>query len=482
MQITSLNHTSSDLADVVALPYWQGQTEITKAYMESEPESPSPWKRDFFGKNGESFLFYAAEPSDRRLLAIGLGKEESISLEQLRRAYAQLFLYCRRMKWLKIALQLPHCQLSESIVIRAIVEAAMLVNYHFTRYKSKEERGQPLIQQLILNSSEEAIKEAKRWLVIGEAMHLARDLVNGSADEINPQFLAGYAQLLAEKYSLNCIIHDQAALEAQKMGLILAVSRSAMYEPVLIELSYQGDPSSIEQEVWIGKGVTYDTGGFTLKTPDSMETMRGDMAGAAAVLAALEAVVRLQIPVNLTVLVPATENAIDSSSYKLGDVYRAYDGTTVEIGNTDAEGRLILADTIAYARQKFNPSRIIDIATLTGAIIVALGRERMGLFSNDPALAERFLKAGESCHERLFQMPLDDEYAEDLKSDFADLRNVGTRQGGAILAAQFLKRFVGKTPWVHLDIASMALLPKPHRYHPRGATGVGVRLLVESLL
>lgn len=265
------------------------------------------------------------------------------------------------------------------------------------------------------------------------------------------------------------------------MGLLLAVGRGSDKEPLLTMLTYTGNPKSREHTILIGKGVTYDTGGLNVKPTGSMESMKCDMAGAATVLGVLATVAALGLKLNVTALVPATENAIGSKSFKPGDVYVSHNGKSIEIGNTDAEGRLILADALSYAVKHLKPTRMIDLATLTGAMDVALGSEATGLFSNDDKLAEQLHKAGESTFERVWRMPLFPEYRDQLRSDIADLKNIGTRSGGSITAAYFLKEFVDDIPWAHLDIASTAYLNESKRYHPKFGTGIGVRLITELL-
>lgn len=269
--------------------------------------------------------------------------------------------------------------------------------------------------------------------------------------------------------------------EIEKMGLLMAVSRGSAVDPAFIILSHTGAPKSKEHTVLVGKGVTYDTGGLNLKPPSSMETMREDMSGAAAVLATVATAAALKLKCNVTAVVPTTENAIGASSYKMGDVYTAYNGTTVEIGNTDAEGRLILADALAYAEKKLKPTRMIDLATLTGSVVIALGDEFAGLFTKDDKLAKTLQQAGKKSQELLWRMPLPKSYFKKLKSNVADLRNIGSRAGGSIQAALFLEHFVKKTAWAHLDIAGVAFQTSESGYWPKNGVGFGVRLLINFL-
>jgi leucyl aminopeptidase len=287
-----------------------------------------------------------------------------------------------------------------------------------------------------------------------------------------------------KKYSqVKTTILDKKRLEKEKMGLILAVGRAATREPALIILEYAGNPHSREKVAIIGKGITFDTGGLNIKVAGTgLETMKCDMAGAAVALGIIQAAADLKLKVNLISVLAVAENAIGPASYKPGDVYRSHSGKTVEISNTDAEGRLVLADAISYLQENYEPSQMIDFATLTGGIIIALGEEATGLFSNDDELAKQLEQAGERTHERLWRLPLYTEYKDYLKSSIADMKNSGPRKASSGSGATFIQQFVKKTiPWAHLDIAGTAYLSELKPYHPTAATGVGIRLLVDFL-
>ncbi len=320
-------------------------------------------------------------------------------------------------------------------------------------------------------------------LVISEGVYYARDLINSNADEVTPQYFANCARTIAKDYShVKATILDKAHIQKEGLHLLMAVNRGSNLDPAFIILQYKGDPKSKEHVVMVGKGITYDTGGLNLKPTGSMETMKCDMSGAAACLGAILAVARLKMKVNFSIVIPSTENGIDANSFKPGDVYKSYAGKTVEMTNSDAEGRLVLADALAYAIKKMEPTQLIDIATLTGAIEVALGSEASGLMSTDDKLAEALMKAGETTFERLWRMPLYDEYKERLKSDIADLKSWNGRGAGANVAATFLRAFVDeKIPWAHIDIAGTAFLQEAKKYQPKYAIGVGVRLMLEYL-
>jgi len=472
-------------ADLLAIPFWETEKGAISAAslgsLEKSLKGPLQSK-DFRGKRGEIFFVYVDE---ERIALLGLGKKEKASVETLRRAYGALGFASQPKKVSSIHLVSPHLEsLSLEKSIEGISEGLLLANYSFLKLKGSEkdkQRFSPIEKVTFLgNLPKLALEIAKKRAFICEGVNLARNLVNDNADTITPPYLADLARSFGKKYKqLKVTVFDKKRIEKEKMGLLLAVNRGSNLDPAFIMMEYKGNPKSKEHTVVVGKGITYDTGGLNLKTGTGMETMKCDMSGAATCFGLVLASVLLHLPVNFTAVIPTTENSISSSSYKPGDVYISHNGKTVEIGNTDAEGRLILADALSYTVQHLKPTRIIDFATLTGSIDVALGAEATGMMSNNDALAHSLISAGESTQERLWRMPLFEEYLEQLRSDIADLRNVGTRSGGACVAACFLKEFIGDIPWAHCDIASTAFLTKGKDYLPKYATGVGVRLMVE---
>jgi leucyl aminopeptidase len=310
-------------------------------------------------------------------------------------------------------------------------------------------------------------------------MNLSRELINRQPNDVYPEVFADRASQLAAQYGLACDIFDERRLKQERMNAMLAVGKGSVRPPRMVVLQYRGGSNDGPVLALVGKGVTFDSGGLSLKPSDSMKTMKCDMAGAATVLGAIVAAARLKLPVNLTAYAGLVENMPSGSSYKLGDVLTARNGVTIEIHNTDAEGRLVLADVLSYAVDQ-KAAKIIDLATLTGSCVVALGEDVAGGFTNDQAWYDAVHAASRSAAEDIWQMPMFDSYDEQLKCDVADVKNVGTRWGGAITAAKFLQRFIGETPWVHLDIAGPAFAEssKPHR--EGGATGAYVRTLVEA--
>jgi leucyl aminopeptidase len=320
---------------------------------------------------------------------------------------------------------------------------------------------------------------ARRGEILGEAVNLTRRLVNEPPSDIYPETFASEAVRVAEDCGIAVEVWDQARLEAERCGSLLAVARGSSREPRLVILRYSGGPGDASPLAFVGKGVTFDSGGLSIKPTDGMKTMKCDMAGAATVLGAMQAIARLQLPVNVIGLCGLVENMLSGSSYKLGDVLRARSGKTIEVLNTDAEGRLVLADVLDVCVQ-LGPSRIIDLATLTGACVVALGNDVAGLMTNDQPWADSVKSAADTCGEQIWQLPMFSEYGEQIRSEVADIKNVGDgRWGGAITAAKFLEEFVAGKPWVHLDIAGPAFLESSKSWLDAGGSGFGVRTLVE---
>jgi leucyl aminopeptidase len=458
--------------ELLILPFWEGPKEA--ADMGNFPIKAA--LKDFTGKQGETALCYDKE---ERLLLLGLGKQEKATVEALRRAYSSAFKVAQAKKVKKIDLLFPKCKQKEEF-FKGIAEGLLLTNYVFT-YKNETLKDNPmgLLQEATFIGLSKPMG-IEKLQTICNGVKFARDLVNENADAKTPKKLAEIAKELHSQVKV--IIFDRKRLEAEKMGLILAVGRASKHEPVLIQASYKGSPDAKKHIVLVGKGVTYDTGGLSLKTTDGMLTMKCDMAGAAVALSAVKVAAELGLKINVTAVVPSVENNIDADSYKLGDVYRSYSGKTVEINNTDAEGRLILADALAYTVDKLSPSLIVDFATLTGACVVALGEEIAALFSLHDELADDLLESSKNTDELLCRIPLHLDYKESYHSEIADLTNSGGRDAGAIKAAIFLKEFVKDVPWAHLDIAGPAFISKPKHYNPMKGTGYALRLIVDFLM
>lgn len=456
--------------DLLLLPFWEGG----RAAADYTSLQISAAVKDFIGKSGDTAFCYDGE---QRILLLGLGKQETATVEVLRRAYSSAVKAAATKKIKQMGVLFPKCK-QKSEFLQGICEGLLLTNYSFTyKVDSLKEAPIVLLEKVTFIGIEKEKSLEKIQTIVG-GVHFVRDLINGNADDKIEKLLHA-AKTLHPK--VKATIFDKKKLEAEEMGLILAVNRSSSQNPYLIQVSYQGNSKSKEHVVLVGKGITYDTGGLSLKPTDGMWTMKCDMSGAATVLGAVKVAAELGLKVNVTAVAPVTENCIGSKSYKLGDVYRAYSGKTIEINNTDAEGRLVLADALGYSVANLKPSCIIDLATLTGACVVALGEEIAGLFSNDEELADQLMNSSEKTDELLCQIPVYNDYKEAFKSEIADMTNSGGKEAGAIKAALFLQEFVGKTPWAHIDIAGPAYPVKPKHYNPMKGTGYGLRLLVDFL-
>ncbi|MBN1577294.1 MAG: leucyl aminopeptidase family protein [Chitinispirillaceae bacterium] len=442
-------------------------------------ENHAPEIPDFTGGIDQISVRYEEKKS---LIYCGIGTAEQCTPAILRSAVAKAAQAIQKLKRTIAACVVPDLPLNAPEIEKAIIEGMLLGSYCFSKYKT----GRPVqlsSLELIGGISSPAI--LRKYRQIGEAVNYARDLVNENASVVTPAQLAREATKLTQGNTLSVTILDHQALRRNKLDLITAVGGGSASSPALIILEYRGGRRRNSTTAIVGKGVTFDSGGQNLKPTGSIETMRHDMAGAAAVLGLFAACRRIKPAVNLVGVIPAVHNAIGSRAFFPGDIYTSYSGTTVEIWSTDAEGRLILADAIAYCRENYHPDRIVDLATLTGGIVTALGDLVAGLFSNNDELALQLFAAGEKTGERLWRLPLYKEYSESLKGDLGDLRNLSKFKKGvasSITGAAFIKEFAGETPWAHLDIAGTAYNEGTARgVVPQFATGFGVRLLLEFL-
>jgi len=439
------------------------------------------------GKFGEVTIVhtFGKVPAERVAIA-GLGKRQDFSVDKVRGAAGEFCRALRKLNCRKIATILHGAGIGgieAEVSAEAIVEGAVLGLYSFAKYKKPE--YEDIAEMLIVVREKDKVplleQAVHKGQVMAQATNLARDMVNEPANYMTPSQMAETAKEIASKYNLEFQVFDRADMEAMGMGALLGVAKGSNQPPKLIVLRYKGDVSSEKALGFLGKGITFDSGGISIKASEGMDEMKGDMAGAAAVMMALAAIAQLKPKINVTAIIPATENLPSGSALKPGDILKAMNGKTIEVISTDAEGRLILADALSYAvKQGLSP--LVDLATLTGACRVALGTLYSGLFGNDQNLIDKVLKAAQKTGERMWQMPLPEEYKEQNKSEIANIKNTGNRYGGAITAALFLAEFVDNTPWVHLDIAGPALSDKESGYIVKGATGVGVRTLVELAL
>jgi leucyl aminopeptidase len=479
--IISHSDTVSDrkILDVVVVPYWinKGAVELATASSEMATVAIDLIKaKDFTANPEEICVLYGQSQGESRIVLLGVGASKDLHIESLRRAYASVIKFCRKKKWLKVSTLLPRV---DEACLKGVVEGALLANYSFDEHKTEPA---PLVKELHLaGSSKRLARICKDLKTLSDAVYFTRDLVNRNADDTNPRALGSIAKKLASKH-LKVHVLGKKDLEKEKMDLLLAVGKGSIYDPSLIILEYIPDATSEDFTAIVGKGITFDTGGLNLKVGVGIEAMKSDMAGSAAVLGVLKAASELKIKRNIIGVIATAENAIGPASTKPGDVVTGHSGLSVEINDTDAEGRLVLADALSYLQTHYTPSRIIDLATLTGGVVIALGEEASGLFSNDDDLSHRLIAAGNRTFERLWRLPLYPEYKEALKSNIADMKNAGGRKASAAKGAIFLQQFVERSiPWAHLDIAGTAFLSEPKGYHTTAATGVGVRLLIDFL-
>lgn len=448
----------------------------------------------FEGKLGEHLSFYTEKLGPQgasqitKVVVMGLGPKDEFDIDGVRRVAAASIKAARSTGAKRIA-TIVHGGgiggLDPSQAAEALVEGALLGAYRFSRYKSESPQADDP-EELILVENESSKLPAldagiARGQIFAESTNWARDLVNTPPNDLSPAQLAEAARALGEEVGLSCTVLDAEEMRRLGMGGLLAIAQGSVNAPRLILLEYtpkQVDPSSKECLALVGKGVTFDSGGLSIKSADGMTAMKNDMAGAAAVLGAMRAIARIGAEVRVIGVIPAVENMPSGASYRPGDVLRTMSGKTIEVLNTDAEGRIILADAVSYALSQ-GATAVVDIATLTGACEIALGNVFTGLISNNDSFYQRFMEAAEQTGERFWRFPTHPEYKEQYKSDVADIKNVGGRSGGAITGGLIIGEFAGATPWIHLDIAATATRGKSHHYDPKGATGVGVRTLTQ---
>jgi len=445
---------------------------------------------DFKGKEGQTQLVYSGK---YRIILSGIGKKEKISLEKLRVASSNSISKGNSVKIKKIAFEILSDEtLTEGIeeVARAEVMGCILGSYFFGKYFTKKEKkeGRSVKEvvffaekNILAKYSKEIEKGIKSGVIIANATNLARDLGNEPSNVLYPE---SYCNLISErsqsgKYTAEVLnLND---IEKLGMGGVLEVAKGSRREPRFLILKYNGGAEGEQPYVVIGKGVTFDSGGISIKPGAGMANMKMDMCGSAATVGVIEAVSQLGLKINLIGLIPTVENMPDGNAFKPGDIITAYNGMTIEIDNTDAEGRLILADALSYATQ-FKPKSVIDIATLTGAVLVAFGNVTSAVMSNNQPLADKLFKAGNQTYDRVWQLPLWDEYDKFIDSDFADVKNRGAGGAGTITAGMFLKRFIGDYPWAHIDIAGTAIRDSASNYLPKNSSGAGVRLVTQYLM
>jgi leucyl aminopeptidase len=442
---------------------------------------------EFRGKLFELFFTPAGREGwkVRRVVLVGAGPRAEFTTERLRRIATTAGLAARQRRVSNVSLLYrPHERIEAPRAAQALAEGIVLANYNGASYKTGDEpRGWIDAAEVVVPSGPKTLDAAvERGRVLGECSNLARALANEPSNTLTPRVFADRAAALAKAAGITVDILDEKRIEQLGMGLLLGVARGSVEPPRVIVLKYEpkGAPRTPVLGL-VGKGITFDTGGISIKPAENMDRMKDDMAGGAAVLGATIAAARLEAPVRIVTVIPATENMPSGTAVKPGDVLRGASGKTVEVLNTDAEGRLILGDGMWYAQQQ-GATHLVDVATLTGACIVALGKSTTGLFGNHDGWRDAVLRAADRAGDRSWPMPTYPDYFEQLKSEIADFSNTGGRPAGAITAALFIKEFVQERPWAHLDIAGTAWADEAKPYQPKGATGVAVRTLAELAL
>jgi leucyl aminopeptidase len=436
-----------------------------------------------FGK--ATVLYTCTRIGAQRIIVLGLGDQKKFTLDRLRSvsaigARAASKIFSANIATLLHGANMNSFDLTE--VAQALAEGSILGSYQFKHYKT-DQKPEIAIETICIweddiHNSKQILLGTQIGQTIAQSVNLARDLVNHPSNVMTPMKLARHAEQIAELIDLDIVILDKPKIEELNMHAFMAVAKGSDEPAKLIVLRYNGAPDDERLVAFVGKGITFDSGGISLKQSYGMQKMKNDMAGGAAVLAATQAIASLKVPINLLTIVPCAENMPSSHSYKPGDVISSLSGKTIEVISTDAEGRLILADALSYARQ-LGATQIIDVATLSGACTVALGNVTTGMFGNDKKWKNQVLKAATYTGEKMWEMPMFDDYYEQIESEVADIKNDGGWNADAITAALFLNKFVDKVPWVHLDIAGTASCNKEVGYNVKGSTGIIVRTLIQ---
>ncbi|MBM4145573.1 MAG: leucyl aminopeptidase [Nitrospira sp.] len=479
MNVVIKNLKENDCAcDALILPFTEGDKGLyNNLDISLSSLIKKSFSKEFSGKQNELLLLPAPmDTKPERILLAGLGKKDKISKEKVRQAGGKSAVFLRDMGMKKIALS-TRALSSLKMSATDFIEGSLLGLYTFKKY-IHENKTKKINSLILLSKITNSLKaDLHRTETVASSVNFARDLINTPANDMTPSRLADAAGSLKRK-NLTVKIFEKKECQRLGMGSYLSVAYGSNQPPKFIMLHYHGAKGA--PVVLIGKSITFDSGGISIKPADGMEKMKYDMAGGAAVLGIIRAASELKLPVNLIGILPATENLSGGSATRPGDVVRAINGKTIEIISTDAEGRMTLADAIGYAK-RLKPAMIIDLATLTGACSIALGNVAIAMMGNDRDLVDKLKKSGDNTYERVWEMPLFEESEESLKSDIADLKNTGGKSGSLISSAYFLYEFAGDTPWVHLDIAGTAWIEKEKPYMPKGASGIGVRLILDLI-
>jgi leucyl aminopeptidase len=486
--IAGSRHTAKADAVVVFLAEDEKSFKLETKKLSAELPHAAPLLEsgDFTGKKNTTATAYTGSAMEaKRLIFSGLGTLTGLSLETVRQAAAAAAKRAAAHQCTHVAFEVPSLRgKSVNDVAQAIAEGAMLSQYKYDKYITKKGPNGTLVTKFtIMVTDKTQLKAASQGVAIAESIvdgvTIARDLANAPNNELYPEILGNRAVEIGKKAGFKTTVLDKKKIESLKMGGLLGVNAGSVRPPVFIVMEYNGGRKSDKPIVLVGKGITFDTGGISIKPAAGMSDMKGDMHGAASVIGTMNTIARLKLKVNVIGLVPSTENMPSGTAMVPGDILTFMNGKTAEIDNTDAEGRLILADALCYA-ERYEPQAVVDLATLTGACVIALGNVTTGMMGTDEKMKTRLKESAKRTHEYVCELPLYEEYEELISSDYADIKNSGGRGAGTITAALFLKHFV-TYPWVHLDIAGTALLSKATSYMPKGGTGVGVRLLTDML-
>ncbi len=440
---------------------------------------------DFKGEKGETRSIFVNR-NVKNIVLVGLGEENKFSFDVLSNVAADASKRLRDNGTESFSVFLDsfkNGKFKDNEIVEKIALSSLIGLYKFTEYKTKDKDKIKNIKQItiITNSNNDFEKELKYAFIIADAVNKTRDLVNTPPNVATPEYLASYAKELAKKANLKCTIFDERQIEKRKMGCFFAVGKGSINKPRFVVLEYYGTEKRQKPIAIVGKGVTFDSGGLNVKPYPYILNMKDDKGGAIAAIHVIEACAKLKLPINIVAVTPFCENMIDADSYRPDDILTAYNGTTVEIKNTDAEGRLILADALSYAAEK-KPEVIIDIATLTGASLITLGYIGTPFISTDEKLSEKIKNASKKSLEKVWELPLWPEYEENIKSDVADIKNISEEgDAGVIIGATFLKNFVNEVPWAHIDIGTTVWSKADKGILTKGATGATVRLMMEML-
>ncbi|GAV20771.1 leucyl aminopeptidase [Mariprofundus micogutta] len=485
-------HAHKQRDDAVVLPLLDGRklTESGRALQEATDKTLPSFLRkfDLSGAFGESQLLYDVEGTfSQRVMLVGAGDEKKLTLQKLRVLGSKVARELNKGGARDVSLYLPELAVRGASItekIQALAEGVWLGLYTFDKYKSKKDENKRALRSLVLmvpsrrdlDAAESAVARAR---AIAAGTNFARDLANEPGNVCTPEFLGDQAASMAHK-KLKVNVMDKKAIEKAGFTALLAVNQGSAKEPRFIVLDYQGGKKNDAPVALVGKGLTFDAGGISIKPGPQMDEMKFDMCGSAAVLGIFKAVTDMDLPINLFGVIPATENLLGAAAYKPGDIITSYKGINIEVLNTDAEGRIILSDALAYAAEQ-KPVEIIDFATLTGACVIALGSHATGLLGTGEKLKKGLKLSGDYTYDRVWELPMYDEYQEQIKSEIADIKNIGGREAGTITAACFLSRFVDDIPWAHLDIAGTAWNMQGTEISAKGGTGAGVRLVLDYL-